>query len=113
MVSDPKWGITMASASDGLGDDPGDSAGSRPVRRRRWPRIRPTSKSAKSAPDPPWSWSLGVSDWPIGKTDYDLTADQAVSAVLGLDKYFEPAMTGLSNVKDDENGSQAGGTQRG
>lgn len=30
-----------------------------------------------------WFWSIGVSDWPIGRADYDLTADEALAALTG------------------------------
>jgi hypothetical protein len=102
----------MASATGGLDDEPAGLEGFRRARRRRWPHMRPSSKSGKSVSDSPWSWSLGVSDWPIGKTDYDLTADQAVNAVLGLDKYYESAMTSLSEARDEDDGSPIDGTQR-
>jgi hypothetical protein len=88
---------------DGIGRD-------RPSRWQAWKRRKPGLESPKSAQVEPWSWSLKVSDWPIGKTSYDLTADQAVSAVLGLGKYYEPAMTGLAKAEEQDD---VGGTLEG
>jgi hypothetical protein len=92
-------------AVEAVGADKDDvGRASEPVRprRHRWGLRGPRSEAAKSTADESWSWSLQVSDWPIGKASYDLTADQAINAVLGLDKYYERAMTGLSKAEDQE-----------
>lgn len=98
----------MSAAGDDVGGPQGLSEPDQP-RRRRWLREKPSFRSAKSSTDDPWSWSLGVSDWPIGKADYDLSADQAVTAVLGLGRYYEHAMTTLSRAKDEDDSQQTSG----
>jgi hypothetical protein len=59
----------------------------------------------KAAEGESWAWSIGVSDWPIGKTDYDLSANEAVKAVLGLDRYYEHAMATLSGTESEDGAS--------
>jgi len=78
---------------------------------KRWQSKRPSTMAPRAADAEPWAWSIGVSDWPIGKSDYDLPAEQAVRAVLGLDRYYEHAMTTLSvaGTDDDEAGPEAHG----
>jgi hypothetical protein len=92
-------------------DDDVDGIGRQRLSRwQSWKRKKPSLESPKSGAVEPWSWSLKVSDWPIGKTSYDLTADQAVRAVLGLGKYYEPAMTGLAKAEEHDD---VGGTLEG
>jgi hypothetical protein len=104
-----KSGAEMSPSGDGSQDDVLGAGKPHHSRRRPWPRARASSRSAKSSDDEPWGWSVGVSDWPIGKTDYDLSADQAIKAVLGLDRYYEHAMTTLSHAQEDDEGLRADG----
>ena len=85
------------------------------ARRRFWQRASPRSATPKTvggthsismapkvAEDEPWAWSIGVSDWPIGKTDYDLPAEKALEAVVGLDRYYEHAMATLARAGGED-----------
>ena len=40
-------------------------------------RRRPMSGDA-------WTWTITVSDWPIGSADYDLTPEEALNALTSL-----------------------------
>jgi len=96
----------MGASSAGKGSPEGVDESRPPRQRRRWHRKRASLRASRAASaGEAWSWSLGVSDWPIGKTDYDLSADQAVNAVLDLHGYYDRGMTGLSEAHDEEDGT--------
>lgn len=94
--------LILAAVSGGEPDKESHSRSRWWARRRASSARGPGSRPANFAQSEPWSWSLGVSDWPIGKADYDLTADQAVKAVQGLDRYYDKAMNSLSTAQDSE-----------
>ena len=41
----------------------------------------PSHEGTFTAPTESWIWTIAVSDWPIGKADYDLTAAEALAAL--------------------------------
>jgi len=99
--------VSATSGDKGKAEEP---EGRHPGRRRWAPRAR--WRAAGPSADEPWGWSLGVSDWPIGKASYDLSAKDAVNAVLGLDRYHRNAMATLSTAENDDEDSLNEGEEK-
>jgi hypothetical protein len=69
-----------------------------------WRRRSRSRESATTAvrDERPFGWSVQVSDWPVGKTQTDLSARAAIRALSGLGDVYDDAMQSLAGARDPE-----------
>jgi hypothetical protein len=73
---------------------------------RAWFRRRHSPNRGSAAAgvrdERPFGWSVQVSDWPVGKTQTDLSAGAAIRALSGLGDVYDDAMQSLADARDPE-----------